>query len=251
MSDKGIIGGKMKKLKTILMIAGALTIMSAMTSCKITNEAPERVKTISVSGTGSVQVKPDQLSLTFVVKSREWNVNTATTGNATITERVINALKDAGVDSSDISTHDYRITQETYWENNREYPGRYNVTNTIRILVRNTDLSGAIIDAAVRAGANGLTGFEYLVSDTTSALRQARTLAVQNAQDAASLFAGASGVKVNEVLDISEGSNYTSRSANSKVMYLDVASEGVGATTPIETGTVTVTASVNITYSLQ
>lgn len=238
----------MKKFKTLFIILGAMSLLS----CKITNEAPERVKTISVSGSGSVQVKPDQISLTFLVKSREWNVNTATTGNATVTDKVINALKEAGVDSSDISTYDYRITQETYWENNREYPGRYNVTNSIIVLVRNVATAGSIIDAAVRNGANGLTGFEYLVSDTSSALRQARTLAVQNAQDAAALLAGASGAKVNEVLDIAEGHSYTSRNnnANAKVMMAE-ASADAAITTPIETGSVTVTASVNITYSLQ
>lgn len=237
----------MKKIKMLVAIAAVI----ALTGCTITKEAEEKVKTISVSGSGSVQVSPDQLSLTFQVKSREWNVNDAVTKNAQISEKVIETVKEAGIDSKDICTYDYRITQETDVVNGREYPGRYNVLNSIRILVRNTDTAGEVIDAAVRSGANGLTGFEYLVSDTSSALRQARTLAVQNAQDAASLLAGASGTKVADVLEITEGGSYTSRNSGNLLMKAQTLSADSSAITPIETGTVTVTASVNITYSLQ
>jgi len=237
----------MKKIKMLVAIVAVI----ALTGCTITKEAEEKVKTISVSGSGSVQVSPDQLSLTFQVKSREWNVNDAVTKNAQISEKVIETVKEAGIDSKDICTYDYRITQETDVVNGREYPGRYNVLNSIRILVRNTDTAGEVIDAAVRSGANGLTGFEYLVSDTSSALRQARTLAVQNAQDAASLLAGASGTKVADVLEITEGGSYTSRNSGNLLMKAQTLSADSSAITPIETGTVTVTASVNITYSLQ
>ncbi len=234
----------------IKMLIAAFAVI-ALTGCTITKEAEEKVKTISVSGSGSVQVNPDQLSLTFQVKTREWNVNDAVTKNAQISEKVIETVKETGIDSKDIATYDYRITQETDVVNGREYPGRYTVLNSIRILVRNTENAGAVIDGAVRSGANGLTGFEYLVGDTSAALRQARTLAVQNAQDAAALLAGASGTKVADVLEISEGNSYTSRNSNNMLMKAQTVFADSSAITPIETGTVTVTASVNITYSLQ
>lgn len=234
----------MKKVfKTLLVISGAITL----SSCVIpkTAVAPEPIRTITVSGTGSVSLSPDLVSLSFIVKTNEWNVSYAAEKNAQNTANVLKALQDAGVDSSDISTYDYRITQD----NSNNYAGKYTVTNTINVLVRNINDTGKIIDAAVKnnVGANGITNFEYMVSDKTSALRQARTLAVQNAQDAAALLAGASGCKVGEVMNMREDYTSTSRNSNflkAKAMVMD------SVQTPIETGTVEITSNISITYSL-
>ena len=95
------------------------------------------------------------------------------------------------------------------------------------------------------AGANGLTGFTYLAEEDTSALRQARTQAIQNAQDAANLLAGASGAKVGTVLEITEGYSTVSQPK----LASTIASNSVA--TPIVEGTVTVESNVTVRYSLE
>ena len=107
-----------------------------------------------------------------------------------------------------------------------------------------------VIDAAVKnnTGANGITSFEYLVSDKATALREARTLAIKNAQDAASLLAGASGCKVNGVLEIRE--DYTSASRSNDMMFKAVSMEAGSTPTPIVEGNVTITSNVTIKYEL-
>ena len=241
----------MKNLKPIIAaISIALIVPFVFSSCTVNRtKVEEQVRTITVNGTGTVNVKPDQLSLTFSIKTSDWNVNTATSSNASTTEKVIAAVIEEGVAKQDIQTHDYIISQETYWQNNREYPGKYNVTNSLSILIRNTSTAGNVIDAAVKNGTNALSQFEYSASDTTSAVREARTKAVQNAADAANLLAGASGCKVDKVMNISEG--YTSTRQTAKAMFADAnVSMAGGAATPIEEGTISVTANVTITYSL-
>ncbi|MCR4734255.1 MAG: SIMPL domain-containing protein [Treponema sp.] len=226
-----------KKLsRTALIISLAI----GMTACTV-NKPAEAVRTITVSGSGTVYVKPDVLSLKFLVRTVEWNVNLAAEKNATATTNVINAVKEIGVDEKDISTVDYKISQD----NSNNYPGRYTVVNTISVLIRNTQNTGNIIDAAIRNGANGLTDYEYLITDETTATRQARTLAIQNAQDAASLLAGASGCRTDAVLDIQENGSYKT----SAKMLMD--SEISNTITPIMEGSVGITANVTITYSLQ
>lgn len=230
----------MKKIITALCTVLLLLSLSACTIYKPAE--PER--TITVSGTGSVSVTPDIVSLTFIVKTSEWNVSYAAEKNAANTANVIASLKEAGINSADISTYDYRITQD----NSNAYAGKYTITNSINVLVRDINETGKIIDAAVKnnIGANGITDFEYLVSDKTSALRQARTLAIQNAQDAANLLAGASGCKVSEVKAINENYSSTSSTRYMKAAYMEDS-----VTTPIEAGTVSITSSVTITYSLE
>ena len=113
------------------------------------------------------------------------------------------------------------------------------------------ELTGKVIDAAVKnnTGANGVTSFEYLVSDKATALREARTLAIKNAQDAAALLAGASGCKVNSVLEIRE--DYTSAGRSNDMMFKAVSMDAAGALpTPILEGNVTITSNVTVKYEL-
>lgn len=229
-------------------IAAVMLSAAVLASCTV-NKPAEPERTITVSGTGSVSVKPDQTSLMFSVRTTEWNVNTATERNASITEKVLAAVKEEGIDASDLATYDYRITQDTYRENGRDWPGRYTVANSVSVLIRNPEITGKVIDVAVKNGANCLTlsSFDYSLSDTTSVMRQARTLAVQNAQDAAALIAGASGCKIGTVMDIRE--NGTSSAADARV-YKSAAYSN-SPVTPIEAGTVSVSSYVTVTYSLQ
>lgn len=238
----------MKKIITALCTVLLLLSLSACTIYKPAE--PER--TITVSGTGSVTVRPDIVSLTYTIKNQGWWIETAVTNNATATTNVIAALKDCGISESDIQTCDYRITQASSNTNGIDIlNGNYIVSNTIVVFFHDISNVGKTIDTvANRIGRNsttlGISSFEYIVSDKTSALRQARTLAIQNAQDAANLLAGASGCKVSEVKAINENYSSTSSTRYMKAAYMEDS-----VTTPIEAGTVSITSSVTITYSLE
>ena len=231
----------LKKISSILIIAGVLILAS---SCTV-NKPEEKVRTITVSGTGVVTLPADQLTVRFLVRTSEWNVNYARDKNAEATTKVIEKIKEAGVLDGDVTTVDYRISQD----NSNSYPGKYTVVNYVQVLIRDINNAGNIIDNAVANGANGLTSFSYSATENPNSVREARTLAVQNAQDAAALIAGASGCKIAEVLDIQEGYNSSaySRSTNGSAKLLMADS---GYSTPIEAGTVSVSSTVTITFSL-
>ena len=232
-------------IKSIAITTMGLTLLS---SCVLSRpaEKQEEKRTITVSGSGSVNVKPDMVSMKFIVRTNGWNIVQVAERNAINTTNTLNALKEIGIPESDISTYDYSITQD----NTHAYAGEYTARNTIAVVVRNIDMTGKVIDAAVKnnVGANGITSFEYLVSDKATALREARTLAVKNAQDAASLLAGASGCKVNGVMEIRE--DYTSAGRSNDMMFKAVAMAEGAPSTPIVEGNITITSNVTITYEL-
>ena len=234
-----------KAFKSILIIGMGTALLS---SCVLGRPEKEvaPVRSITVSGSGSISVKPDMVSMKFIVRNTGWNCPQVAERNAINTTNTINAIKEAGIPESDISTFDYSISQD----NSHSYAGEYTVRNTIAVIIRNIDLTGKVIDAAVKnnTGANGITSFEYLVSDKATALREARTLAIKNAQDAASLLAGASGCKVNGVLEIRE--DYTSASRSNDMMFKAVSMEAGSTPTPIVEGNVTITSNVTIKYEL-
>ena len=236
----------MKNLVKSILVIGVGTAL--LSSCVLGRPAKEQapVRSITVSGTGSVSIKPDMVSVKFIVKSTNWNCPTAAERCAINTANTIAAIKEAGIPESDISTYDYSISQD----NTHTYAGEYTVRNTIAVLIRNVDLTGKVIDAAVKnnTGANGVTSFEYLVSDKATALREARTLAIKNAQDAASLLAGASGCKVNGVIEIRE--DYTSAGRSNDMMFKAAAMSSNGTPTPIVEGNITITSNVTVKYEL-
>lgn len=236
----------MKKLVKSILVIGLGTAL--LSSCVLRRPAKEEaaVRSITVSGSGSVTVKPDMVSMKFIVRNSGWNCPQVAEKNAVLTKSALEAIREIGIPASDISTYDYSITQD----NTHSYAGEYTARNTIAVVVRNIDMTGKVIDAAIKSntGANGLTSFEYLVSDKSTALREARTLAVKNAQDAASLLAGASGCKVSSVLEIRE--DYTSSGRSNDMMFKAVSMEAGGTTTPIVEGNITITSNVTIKYEL-
>ena len=227
-----------------IVLAAASVLALSLTSCTI-NKPAEAPRVITVSGSGTVSVSPDLVSVKFIVRSSGWNVSQTVERNAINTNNAIAAIKAAGLADDDIFTSDYKITQD----NSQAYPGQYTVRNTISVIIRNPELTGKVIDAAVKqnVGANGVTDFEYMVSDRSTALRQARTLAIKDAQDAANLLAGASGCKVGNVLEIYE--NYTSTSRNDGVMLAKAANSN--AETTIEPGKLDITSNVTIKYTIE
>lgn len=238
----------LKKLFKSLLILSVIVFAS----CTV-NKPAEPVRTITVSGSGSVSVMPDQISLIYSIKTQSWWIETAVANNANATTNVIAALKQCGLDETDICTYDYSISQTKSNSNGTEIlNGNYTVSNTISVIIHDISNAGTIIDTvANKIGRNstilGLSSFEYKVSDTSSAMRQARTLAIQNAQDAASLLAGVSGCKVEAVKDIKE--TYTSTSSRLVALRKDKVYSDSN-TTPISDGTVTVTSNVTVTYTL-
>lgn len=231
-----------KMIKKITKVMILVSVVATFASCTIEKPA-EPEKSITVTGSASVPVKADMISMTFRIRTIAWNVNQAVENNANITTKVIDAIKNVGVDTNDISTVDYNISQDM----SHAYPGQYTVINSVKVLIRNPEITGNVIDTAVVNGANGLTSYEYLVSeDKTTALRQARTQAIQNAQDAANLLAGVAGTKVGNVMEINE--NYST-----DLSYgadFEVASYS-GSSTPIQDGYVQVQSTVTVRYSLE
>ena len=232
-------------MKKLVKILGAVLALSLCTSCTINKTVEKR--TITVSGTGSVKVTPDTACVDFEVNTSSWIAKQAVADNATIMNRVIEAIKTVGISEENIKTQDYSIGQEHSWQNGKKINGKYVVSNSISITVTNTDLLGQLIDDAVKAGANGVKSLTFKLADNSSALRQARTAAVKQAQDTAALLAGASGCKLGQAIKIVESNARNPEMA----MYNMIADEAAKTVTSIQTGKLDICASVTITFELQ
>lgn len=239
----------MKKIKNVIFLSAVLLISLLSASCMISKpNTTEQKNTITVTGTGSTTLKPDIVEVRFLVRNTGWNMLQVSERNATNTTNTINAIKEAGVSASDIYTCDYEITQD----NTHSYAGEYTVRNIIVVLISDFDIVQKVIDAAVKnnIGANGVLSFNYLISDKSNALKEARLLAIANAQDAASLLAGATGCKIDSVLEIQE--SYSTQKTTLDTIYENIYQNSASNAelSPIQNGTITISSNVTIKYEL-
>ena len=91
-------------------------------------------------------------------------------------EKVIAAVKGRGIAAADIATELVSLTPR-YSQNGDEVVG-YTATNSVRVTIRNLTDTGPVIDAAVDAGANQISGPNLVRSDQSALYRQALRAAV-------------------------------------------------------------------------
>lgn len=237
----------MKRMITVLM-----ALLTALMLCG-TALADD---TITVSGTATVQMEPDMVMIRLGVSaSSEEVLEAQRTVNEAIANVVAALTSDMGLAEEDVATSDFYIQER--WEYNPEKGNSektgYEATSMLSVCVREIDQAGAVIDAAMQAGANQLNGVEFLASDQRDARDQALTLAVEDGMRKAKTIAAAAGVQIPAApSSIEEGSTSSYSASNSTWMYAaDLGAERESsAATKLQAGMLNITAKVTITYEI-
>ncbi len=166
-------------------------------------------RTITVNGSGQVYLTPDIAYVTIGVHTEGEDAAKTVNENSQQAQRVIAAIKGLGIDEKDIRTTNFSIFPQQEYDQNGKPTGkiRYIVDNSVFVTVRKIDQVGAVLDAAVRAGANSISGIQFDVANKTAALSEARRAAVAEARAKAEELARAAGVTLGEVQTISEYSS--------------------------------------------
>ncbi|NWF64149.1 MAG: SIMPL domain-containing protein [Chloroflexi bacterium] len=240
-----------KKYFVFALLAIAALTISACGSTTINQAAPEAERNLNVSGLGVVYLTPDIAYINIGVNTQRENAAQAVEINKEQTTKVIQALKDFGVDEKDIRTTNFSI-----WSNPQYDPAgtgqilgtTYSVDNTVNVTIRDLDKLGDLLDAAVQAGANNIYSIQFDVEDKSAANKEARTLAVENAKSQAQELAAAAGVELGEIQSISY---YES----SPMPYFEGKGGGGGemanAAVPIQPGQLAISVTVNLTYGIK
>lgn len=196
-----------------LGIASALTLVLCIlltphAGAQSTPETPVNIRTISVSGTGKVNVDPDTADVVLGVETTNTSLETAQTEVTRNLGSVTEVLTGAGVAAEDIVTSSYNIYPVPKYDRDGNYEGvsGYQVSATLTVTIRDITQVGAILDAAVEGGATGVFGVSFYVADPAGPAREARTLAVEDARAKADEYATASGVLITGVYSIVETS---------------------------------------------
>lgn len=233
----------MNRLRTILLLAGVLLVAAAIAGVAQPqfgrSATPSTGALITVTGNGTVDATPDRASFNFGVTTQGPTAADALSHDASQARAIIDALKKAGIDSSDIQT-----TQVSLWPQTSRDGTRitgYQASNSVQVTSA-LGKSGALVDAAVGAGANNVDGPNLDTADKASLYSQALKKAIADAQVKAEAIAEGAGLVLGKLVKVSEGGD-----ASPPVPMYAAARDA--ASVPIEAGTQQIQASVTVTYS--
>jgi len=207
--------------------------------------------TLNVNGVGSVDVAPDRARLVLAVETEAGTAREAGQENAARMERVMAALRGAGVPNLRIETSGYSLSPR-YATQRVSEPQQivgYTARNQIRVVVDDPEVLGGLIDRALEAGANRVASLNFEVRDPDPHRREALARAIAQARLEAEAMASALGMRLGDPISVQGGAEVPSPRFESQRFELALAYDA-GAPTPVEAGVQTIQARVSIQYRL-
>jgi uncharacterized protein len=195
--------------------------------------------TVTTIGDGSVSAVPDVATVTAGVRTSAATAAAALAANATKMDAVVAALKHAG--GSELQTQQVSLDPQT---NDRNAVTGYVAQNTVSAKAKIAG-AGALIDAAVNAGANTVEGPSLDLSDRAALYLEALKQAVTDARAKARALADAGGFAVGPVTSVTENGD------NAQPVFQGAAVAKAAGSTPVEPGTQDVTAEVTVSFAIR
>jgi uncharacterized protein YggE len=205
-------------------------------------DAASSSRTISVLGNGVVETKPDTATVSFGVTTQATTAKEAISSTSSAMEKVLDALKGAGIDSKDLQTEFVSVYPRTD-DTGQDIVG-YTASNSVSATVRDLARVGALIDTGVGAGANTVSGPSLAREDQDKLYRDALKEAVADARAKANALADAAGVSLGDVKAIVEAPDTASSPLES---FASLAKDSSGGA-PIEPGTAKISANVRVIF---
>jgi uncharacterized protein YggE len=184
-----------------------LLICATFASPVLAQEKEKLLRTLSVSGHG-VQTIPTTLSqVDLGVEVQGKTAQAVQQESARRSSAVVDLLRSRNVDK--LHTTGINVEPAYSYQNNEQRIIGYTANNSVSFRVP-TEKAGAILDAAVKAGATRINDVSFVASDEAiaSAQKQALQKATQDAQQQADAVLSTLGLKPKEVLSIQiDGAN--------------------------------------------
>lgn len=187
------------------LLALPLVLLPATAAAQQPSAPPARPHVVATAES-EVQVTPDRALVDVAVETRA--PTAAAAENARLMAAVREAVLGAGVPAAAVSGGGYSVTAQTVYDQGTQRQDGYRAANTLRVETDRFDRLGAVVDAALAAGANRVEGVRYTIGDPTAARRQAIEAAVARARADAEAMARAAGGSLGPLLELS-----TARSA--------------------------------------
>ena len=246
----------MKSTQLAILIAATGLVYAPSVRAQVQATTREPVRLITVSGQAELRRKPDQVSLSLGVEERGADVAGPRQRAAQKAQAALRALLALGVNEADIQTSNYSISRQ--WEqdpNERVMPnvnpkGRwvFVVSNTVTVRTPMVEKAGDLFDAVVKAGFNNVSGPYFELKNDEPARMEALEAATKNARAKADAIARGAGVRISSLETINESGSYSPPPMPYAMASRGMADQANEASTPVQSGMITITANVSASF---
>lgn len=231
----------------VLLLIGAATPGRAAAQ-----EAPPAPGTeLEVTGSAQFSLPSDRASIAIAVEARGEDARGAGASNAETMQRVISALRESRAPGLRIETFGYALEPEYVYPPGGGEPAirGYVARNHLRVRTDSIGGVGGLIDRALEAGANRVTGLSFEASQVEEARLRVLEEAVRQARSQAETMARALGRRLGAPIEIRGGAAPPPTPwmpVGRSMMLMEAA-----ASTPIEGAESSVSASVTIRWQVE
>lgn len=257
---------RMAAAAALAMLALFLVVstVGALKGLRFVGSGVSATNTITVSGEGEVFAVPDMATFSVTVRERADEVADAQDTATEKVNEIIDYLEAQGVEEKDIKTADYSVypqyeyeqaaCREGYCPPGRQVLRGYEVSQTLSVKVRDTELAGALLSGVGSRGASEVSGLSFTTEDEDDLRAEARQLAIDEAREKASELAGQLGVRLVRIVGFSEDGSYPpmpyAYGRGGATMDMAVAQEAKLAP-ELPVGENKITSYVNVTYEIR
>ncbi len=255
----------MSKKLVILAVAASLAVLtlgisgcstfssdtgSSSPDLKYLGNISQQNQGIWVTGTGKISVAPDLAELELGIEVQATSVTGAQQEAAAAMAAVMASLKSNGIADKDITTRYYNIYPVYSYERETQTLVGYRVNNALAVKVRSIADTGKIIDGAVAAGGDAIriSGITFTVADPKAHAQTVRALAMAEADASAKQLASLAKVKLGKPTYVTE-----SGGSIPPIIYRNdssVKENALPVATPISTGEIEITLTVQVIYAI-
>jgi hypothetical protein len=206
------------------------------------------VPSITVVGSDHVSAKPDMAEITVGVLTEDPVAGQALKANNVAMEELLKFVAGRGIAEKDVQTTAFNVSPQYQHDPKGQKLPRlvgYQVSNQVRVKIRQLALLGPVLDEVVGKGANQVHGIGFSVAEPTGLLDEARKKAMDDARRKAELYANAAGVTLGRVLLIQE---QTPHIPVPRQMFTRSAD---GGAVPVAAGELEFHASITVTYAIK
>ena len=163
---------------------------------------------LNVSSSAEATRIPDIARISAGVVTQGADSNSALRANAAQMDRVMTAIKKAGIAERDVQTSGVNLNPQYKYEDNKapQIIG-YQASNTVNIKVRDISKLGTVLDGLAAQGANQINGPMFSIDQPEPVYDQARMDALKKAQMRAETYAKALNLRVVRIVSIDENNN--------------------------------------------
>jgi uncharacterized protein YggE len=193
-------------LATAILFGGSVLGVRAQTASQ---PPPD---TITVTGTATVTMPPDEAQVTGSVQTQAGTAAAAADENNRILQAVVEAVQALGIPSDQIVTSGSNVgPQYSYTQPQQGQPSQpptiadYQATSGVTVTTMNLKQASDILQAMATAGATNLSGPTYKLQHPEVLDVQAEGQASADARQKAEAIAAGLGVRLGDVLTVTEG----------------------------------------------